>query len=48
MEADSTARGPYRENPVSMGKPQVDTVKTLSLAAKLEDDEVARELQLRK
>ncbi len=45
---DSTERRPYREKPVSMGKPQIDTVKSLSLAAKLEDDEVARELQLRK
>jgi hypothetical protein len=48
LASDGNKRQPYREQPVSMGKPRIDTVKSLSLAAGLEDDEVARELQLRK
>ena len=48
LASDGTKRRPYQEQPVSMGKPRIDTVKSLSLAARLEDDEVARELQLRK
>ena len=41
---------PYRIKPVSMGGalPGVDLTKALRLAAALEDDEIARELELRK
>jgi len=41
-------RGRHREKPVEMGEPRVDLDKALSLAAKLEDEEVLRKLQLRK
>jgi hypothetical protein len=41
---------PYRLKPVSMGGvvPGVDLTKALRLAAALEDEEIARELELRK
>jgi hypothetical protein len=41
---------PYRVKPVSMGgvHPGVDLTKALRLAAALEDEEIARELELRR
>lgn len=48
LAAERGRRRRYRERPVSLGKPRMDTSKALLLAAELEDDEVARELQLRK
>ena len=48
LASERGRRRPYREPPVAMGKPRIDTAKALAFASALEDDEVARELQLRK
>jgi hypothetical protein len=47
---DSPTARPYRLKPVSMGGvlPGIDLNKALRLAAALEDEEIARELELRK
>jgi hypothetical protein len=47
--APSAAR-PYRVKPVSLGgvHPGIDVLKALRLADALEDDEIARKLELRK
>ncbi|MCY4030235.1 MAG: hypothetical protein OXH75_28480 [Acidobacteria bacterium] len=39
---------PFRQQSVAMGAPRLDIDKALALAARLEDEEVARELSLRK
>ena len=39
---------PFRQQRVAMGRPRVDIDKTLALAARFEDEEVARKLSLRK
>ena len=39
---------PFRQQSVAMGRPRVDLDKALALAARLEDEEVARKLSLRK
>lgn len=38
----------YHEETHSMGVPRVDLTKALSLASKIEDDEILRKTQLRK
>ena len=55
LQAGLTAEGarkpqPYRLKPVRLGgvMPGVDIHKALRLAAALEDEEIARELELRK
>ncbi len=51
LEAARTVRRrrqPYRLKAVSLGKPSFDVNKALSLAATLEDEEIARKLELRK
>jgi hypothetical protein len=55
LQAGLAARGapkprPYRLRPVSLGgvSPGIDLNKALRLAAALEDEEIARELELRK
>jgi hypothetical protein len=47
---DAPRPRPYRIKPVSMGGvlPGVDLTKVLRLAAALEDEEIARKLELRK
>lgn len=44
----SPRRRRYREETHAMGAPRVDLGKALALAAALEDDEIAREMGLRK
>ena len=39
---------PFRQQRVAMGRPRVDIDKALALAARFEDEEVARKLSLRK
>ena len=39
---------PFRQRSVAMGAPRLDIDKALALAARLEDEEVARKLSLRK
>lgn len=39
---------PFRQQSVPMGVPRLDVDKALALAARLEDEEVARKLSLRK
>ena len=39
---------PHHERTHSMGEPRVDLTKALSLATRLEDDELVRKAQLRK
>lgn len=39
---------PFRQQSEAMGQPRVDIDKALALAARLEDEEVARKLSLRK
>lgn len=39
---------PFRQQSVAMGVPRLDVDKALALAARLEDEEVARKLSLRK
>ena len=49
--AASKSRGnpsPFRQETFAMGAFRVDVDKALSIAARLEDDEVARKLSLRK
>jgi hypothetical protein len=43
-----TVRPPYREHPVALGLPRLSLDKALAVAAALEDEEIARELALRK
>ena len=38
----------FKQKTVSMGRPKVDLDKALALAARLEDEEIARKLALRK
>lgn len=45
---DDGSREPFRQETVSMGRPYVDVTKALALAARLEDDEIIRKLQLGK
>ncbi len=45
-EAQRTRR--FKQMTVSMGRPKVDLDKALALAARLEDEEIARKLALRK
>lgn len=39
---------PFRQQRVAMGRPRVDIDRALAFAARLEDEEVARKLSLRK
>jgi predicted transcriptional regulator len=39
---------PFRQTTYSMGPARVDLTKALALAAQLEDEEIARKLELRK
>ena len=50
FRAQPTGAGatPFRQQRVAMGRPRVDLDKALALAARLEDEEVARKLSLRK
>jgi predicted transcriptional regulator len=41
-------RHPFRTEAVDMGRPRVDLTKALQLAAELEDEEIARKLELGK
>jgi hypothetical protein len=41
-------KAPYREQTLAMGAPRVDLDKALALAAGLEDEEILREMALRK
>jgi hypothetical protein len=43
-----TAQAAYREHPIALGEARMALDKALSLAAALEDEEIARELALRK
>lgn len=43
-----SAREPFRQRTVAMGEPRVDVTKALELAGRLEVEEIARKLQLRK
>jgi hypothetical protein len=44
----SGGAAPFRQRSVAMGTPRLDIDKALALAARLEDEEVARKLSLRK
>lgn len=46
--ARTRRRAPYREQVHSLGSPRVALDKALALAAALEDEEIARELAMRK
>lgn len=46
--ADKPKRARFREKPHALGTPRTDLTKALALAAVLEDEEIARELALRK
>lgn len=48
LQSSPAKRPTYRENVVSMGAPQVDLTKALSIAAADEDHEVTRKLTARK
>jgi hypothetical protein len=45
---EESNRRRYREKPVAMGEPRADLTKALQRAATLEDDEIERNLSLRK
>jgi hypothetical protein len=45
---EESKRRRYREKPVAMGEPRADLTKALQRAATLEDDEIERNLSLRK
>ena len=45
---DAARRRPFRQKTAAMGQPTADLDKALALAARLEDEEAARKLSLRK
>lgn len=45
---DGPQAGRFEQKTVSMGRPTVDLDKALALVARLEDEEIARKLALRK
>lgn len=45
-EARPAPRRPFREKPVSMGRPRVPLDKALALASSLEEEEIVRELSV--
>ena len=47
-EQQGERAAPFRQQRVAMGRPRVAIEKALALAARLEDEEVARKLALRK
>ena len=47
-EHDGQRSKRFQQRTVSMGRPTVDLDKALALAARLEDEEIARKLALRK
>ena len=48
LRPDGARRRPFRQKTAAMGQPMADLDKALALAARLEDEEAARKLSLRK
>jgi hypothetical protein len=48
LTAPPNPKPPYREKPHSMGRPQINLDKALSLAFELEDEELLRKMSARR